>query len=199
MNWTARKDLRRDLNLRFTVRGLYEQQDNNYNDQNGTNIVVPGLFTTSDAGAVGVATRSGRRSPSVRQIGMFAGVDLEYKERYILNTQLRRDGSSLFGSANQWANYGRGSFAWRASEEPFWPLKNTVNDFKLRAAVGQAGNRPSFAQQYQTFNDQQRRAQRQHARQQRISGRSFRPKSSWALTPRSCTSTASRSRMRTAS
>ena len=83
---------------------------------------------------------------------MFAGVDLEYKERYILNTQIRRDGSSLFGGANQWANYGRASLAWRASEEPFWPLKNAVNDFKVRAAVGQAGNRPAFAQQYQTFS-----------------------------------------------
>ncbi|HEV8409695.1 MAG TPA: SusC/RagA family TonB-linked outer membrane protein, partial [Gemmatimonadaceae bacterium] len=150
VNWTARKDLRRDLNLRFTVRGLYEQQDNNSNGQSGSNLVVPGLFTSGDL----VPSASNRLSSSissVRQIGMFAGVDLEYKERYILNTQIRRDGSSLFGSANQWANYGRGSLAWRTSEEPFWPLKNTINDFKLRAAVGQAGNRPSFSQQYQTF------------------------------------------------
>src|SRR6202035_3730589 len=113
VNWTARKDLRRDLNIRFTVRGLYEQQDLNADGQNGP--------------------------------------DLEFKDCSILNTQIRRDGSSLFGTQNQWANYGRGSFAWRASEEPFWPLKNTINDFKLRAAVGQAGNRPSFSQQYQTF------------------------------------------------
>ncbi len=151
VNWTARKDLRRDLNMRFTVRGLYEQQDNNTNDQNGVNLLVPGLFTTSNL--VPSASNSlGSSVTSVRQLGMFAGIDLEYKERYILNTQIRRDGSSLFGSQNQWANYGRGSFAWRASEEPFWPLKNTINDFKVRAAVGQAGNRPSFAQQYQTFS-----------------------------------------------
>jgi hypothetical protein len=151
MNWTARKDLRRDLNLRFTVRGLYEAQDNSANNQDGTNLVVPGLFTSS-ALVPSASNDLGSSVSAVRQIGMFAGIDLEYKERYILNTQIRRDGSSLFGSANQWANYGRGSFAWRASEEPFWPLKNTVNDFKLRAAIGQAGNRPSFSQQYQTFN-----------------------------------------------
>ena len=150
VNWTARKDLRRDLNLRFTVRGLYEQQDSNNNNQNGSNLVVPGLFTSGDL-VPSASNFLGSSVTSVRQIGMFAGVDLEYKERYILNTQIRRDGSSLFGSANQWANYGRGSLAWRASEEPFWPLKNTINDFKLRAAVGQAGNRPSFSQQYQTF------------------------------------------------
>jgi TonB-linked SusC/RagA family outer membrane protein len=151
MNWTARKDLRRDLNLRFTVRGLYEAQDNNYNGENGSNLAVPGLFTTS-AIVPSASNQLESSISSVRQIGMFAGIDLEYKERYILNTQIRRDGSSLFGSANQWANYGRGSFAWRASEEPFWPLKSVINDFKLRAAVGQAGNRPSFAQQYQTFS-----------------------------------------------
>jgi TonB-linked SusC/RagA family outer membrane protein len=152
MNWTARKDLNRDLNIRFTVRGLYEAQDNNSNNLNGNaGLVVPGLFTAGDV-IPSSANSVGSSITSVRQIGMFAGVDLEYKERYILNTQIRRDGSSLFGSANQWANYGRGSFAWRASEEPFWPFKNTINDFKLRAAVGQAGNRPSFSQQYQTFS-----------------------------------------------
>ncbi len=150
MNWTARKDLRRDLNMRFTVRGLYEAQDNNSNNQGGTNLVVPGLFTSNDL-VPAASNGLGSSLSSIRQIGMFAGVDFEYKERYILNTQVRRDGSSLFGAANQWANYGRGSLAWRASEEPFWPLKNTVNDFKFRAAVGQAGNRPAFNQQYQTF------------------------------------------------
>jgi len=150
MNWTARKDLGRDLNMRFTVRGLYEAQDSNANDLGGQNLVVPGLFTASDL-VPSASNFQGSSIQSVRQIGMFAGIDLEYKERYIFNTQIRRDGSSLFGAQNQWANYGRGSFAWRASEEPFWPLKNTINDFKLRAAVGQAGNRPSFAQQYQTF------------------------------------------------
>src|ERR1019366_3052294 len=150
MNWTARKDLRRDLNLRFTVRGLYEAQDNAGNGFSGSNLVVPGLFTANDL--VPSASNSVNSNTStIRQIGMFAGIDLEYKERYILNTQIRRDGSSLLGSANQWANYGRGSFAWRASEEPFWPLKNTINDFKIRAAIGQAGNRPAFSQQYQTF------------------------------------------------
>ena len=151
MNWTARKDLGRNLNMRFTVRGLYEAQDDNANNQNGTNLLVPGLFTSS-ALVPSASNRVGSSTDAIRQIGMFAGVDLEYKERYILNTQIRRDGSSLFGSANQWANYGRGSLAWRASEEPFWPFKNTINDFKLRAAVGQAGNRPSFSQQYQTFS-----------------------------------------------
>jgi TonB-linked SusC/RagA family outer membrane protein len=151
MNWTARKDLRRDLNVRFTVRGLYEAQDNNANGQGGNNLLVPGLFTSSALVPSAANTLSSSIS-AVRQIGMFAGVDLEFKERYILNTQIRRDGSSLFGSANEWANYGRGSLAWRASEEPFWPFKSVINDFKVRAAVGQAGNRPAFDQQYQTFS-----------------------------------------------
>jgi TonB-linked SusC/RagA family outer membrane protein len=151
VNWAARTDISRDLNLRFTVRGLYEAQDNNNNFQSGNNIVVPGLFTSS--ALVPAASNSlGSSTSTIRQIGMFAGLDLEYKERYILNTQIRRDGSSLFGTANQWANYGRGSFAWRASEEPFWPFKSAINDFKVRAAIGQAGNRPSFNQQYQTFS-----------------------------------------------
>ena len=45
MNWTARKDITHDLNMRFTVRGLYEAQDNQANAGGGANLVVPGLFT----------------------------------------------------------------------------------------------------------------------------------------------------------
>jgi hypothetical protein len=62
----------------------------------------------------------------------------------------RRDGSSLFGSENRWANYGRGSIAWRVSDEPFWMFPQ-VNDLKLRASHGTAGGRPRFDAQYETY------------------------------------------------
>jgi hypothetical protein len=80
-----------------------------------------------------------------------AGVDAEYKERYIVGVLARRDGSSLFGENNRWASYGRGSVAWRVGAEPWWFAPSAVNELKFRASVGTAGGRPRFSAQYETF------------------------------------------------
>ena len=67
VNFTARKDLRRDLNMRFTVRGLYEAQDSNNNNEAGNNLVVPGLFTSSALESPqALNIRLARRSPRSR-------------------------------------------------------------------------------------------------------------------------------------
>ena len=149
LNVTARRDLIQGLNARFTLRTLFEEQDGQDDNQSVSNLVVAGLRTTS----AGINPPSVSSSEySVRQLGLFAGVDLEYKERYILGGLFRRDGSSRFGASQRWKSYGRGSLAWRVSEEPWWPATKKVNDFKLRASLGQAGNAPSTTQQYETFS-----------------------------------------------
>ena len=83
---------------------------------------------------------------------MLGGVAIDYKGKYIIDAVYRMDGSSLFGSEERWHPYGRGSMAWRLSDEGWWPLKGAVNDMKLRASVGTAGGRPGFNYQYETFN-----------------------------------------------
>jgi hypothetical protein len=61
----------------------------------------------------------------------------------------RRDGSSLFGAANRWANYYGLSGAWRISQDFHIP---GFQDLKLRAARGTAGLRPGFSYQYETYS-----------------------------------------------
>jgi TonB-linked SusC/RagA family outer membrane protein len=147
-NATARRDwLDGALATRLNLRVLYEQQDDKGHNLSGDNLAVPGL---ADANAAIQNFAIGSYNESVRQLGMFAALDLEYKERYILGTLFRRDGSSLFGEANRWQNYGRGSVAWRVSEEPWFGV-DQVSDLKLRYSIGQAGNRPRFSAQYETF------------------------------------------------
>lgn len=147
LNANARQTLGDDLSLRYTARYLYEQQDFSDIDLSGSTLAVPGLTTANNATA-NFAIASAQRS--VRSIGMMGGVDADWKERYIVGALIRRDGSSLFGQSNRWANYGRGSVAWRASEEPWWMVPQ-LNDLKFRASVGTAGGRPSFAAQYETY------------------------------------------------
>lgn len=136
------------LNVRYTARYLYEQQDNFTDFLFGTTLASAGLTTANNATS---AFSIGSTNTSIRSIGMMGGVDADWKDRYIVGALFRRDGSSLFGSANRWANYGRGSLAWRVSEEPWWFAPKAVNDLKLRVSRGSAGGRPRFDAQYETF------------------------------------------------
>lgn len=147
VNATARKDWSEDLKTRLTARYLYEQQDFRSSRGDADNLVVPGL-TTLAAGTQNQAITSGDQS--IRQISYFTELSAEYKDRYFFSGLLRRDGSSLFGAANRWANFGRASLGWDVAREGWFFIPGT-NQFKLRASYGTAGGRPSFAAQYETY------------------------------------------------
>jgi hypothetical protein len=147
INATLRHDLTTDLATRVSLRYLFEQQDFDRRTLNGNTLAVQGITAPTNATA---NQAIGGFSQSVRQIGMFGGVNLEYKERYIVDALIRRDGSSLFGANERWSTFGRASAAWRASQEPWWPIP-ALNEFKLRASYGTAGGRPQFVAQYETF------------------------------------------------
>jgi TonB-linked SusC/RagA family outer membrane protein len=147
-NLSARRNWFSDaLSSRLTLRYLYETQDARSQSTGGNNLAVPGL-QDPDAAITDFYTSGG--TSTVRQLGFFTNVDLDYKGRYIVGALVRRDAASLFGAANRWQTYGRGSFAWRLSDEP-WFNVNQVSDLKFRYSVGQAGNRPNFTAQYETF------------------------------------------------
>jgi TonB-linked SusC/RagA family outer membrane protein len=149
MSGTARRDFGTDLASRFNVRYVYEQQDSENLSSTGNTLAVQGL---RDLGNVTANQAVNSGESTVRAIGLSSGLNLEYKERYIADVSYRIDGSSLFGEDNRWAPYHRASMAWRISDEPFWPLVDAINDLKLRASLGTAGGRPSFAAQYETFS-----------------------------------------------
>ncbi len=70
----------------------------------------------------------------------FGNLSLNYKGKYIVAGTLRRDGSSRFGINNQFGTFPSGSFAWNVSKENFFEKINFINDLKLRASYGSAGN-----------------------------------------------------------
>lgn len=145
---TVRHDFGRDLQSRWNFRYGYTQQDNNNNDAEGGTLAALGVPDLNNATAQYYVASD---QASVREVGYSAGLGLTYKERYVAEGLLRRDGSSLFGSDRRWATFARGSLAWRVSQEPFWPLRDFMNEFKLRASRGSAGGRPNFYAQYETF------------------------------------------------
>jgi TonB-linked SusC/RagA family outer membrane protein len=147
-NVSARKNwFDESLTSRLTLRYLYETQDSRSQSTGGDNLAVPGL-RDPDAAIQNFFTSGG--TETVRQLGFFTNLDLDYKGRYIVGALVRRDAASLFGAAQRWQTYGRASFAWRLSDEP-WFNVNQISDLKFRYSVGQAGNRPNFTAQYETF------------------------------------------------
>jgi len=72
---------------------------------------------------------------------LFARLKLNWSDKYLLNMTARRDGSSRFGNANQFANFGSIGTAWIFSNENFI-LKNLsfISFGKIRASYGTTGN-----------------------------------------------------------
>ena len=74
-------------------------------------------------------------------VGAFARISYAYKDKYLVNATIRRDGSSRFAPQNRWGTFGSVGLGWVMSEEGFF--KNNVKgiDFlKVRAAWGRLGN-----------------------------------------------------------
>jgi len=137
-----------DLNARTTFRYLYEQSRYDYRRAQGTTLAAVGIPNLNNPGLDFSLTSTVQETKS---IGYFGGIGLDYKDRYVLDALIRRDGSSLFGRANRWSTFGRAAVAWRLSQEPWWFIPK-ANEFKFRAAIGTAGNRPPFVAQYETFS-----------------------------------------------
>jgi len=64
-----------------------------------------------------------------------------YRNKYLLEFNMRYDGSSRFPAGSRYTFFPSFSAAWLISEEAFWSLlKNTVDLFKIRGSYGENGN-----------------------------------------------------------
>jgi TonB-linked SusC/RagA family outer membrane protein len=71
----------------------------------------------------------------------FGRLNINLKDRYIINATGRRDGSSRFGTANRFANFGALGLAWIFSKENFLSKESSFFSFgKLRGSYGITGN-----------------------------------------------------------
>jgi len=63
-----------------------------------------------------------------------------YKDKYLLTSNFRADGSGQFSSANRWGYFPSFSAGWRISKESFFENITFINYLKLRAGWGLVGN-----------------------------------------------------------
>ena len=92
----------------------------------------------------------GGTSPTVSSLdeistgsAFMARVFYSLMDKYMITGTLRRDGYSAFGQLHPWSNFGSAALAWRFTNEGFWkePLKNILEDGKIRVSYGTNGNR----------------------------------------------------------
>ncbi|WP_343706875.1 TonB-dependent receptor [Flavobacterium sp.] len=79
-----------------------------------------------------------------RLISYFGRLNYNYKDKYLLQGSLRRDGGSMFGANNQWGYFPSVGGAWRLDKESFMQNQNVFSDLKLRASWGVTGNSSGF-------------------------------------------------------
>ena len=88
----------------------------------------------------GVWTGSGKASWE-SQLGFFGRLNYNFKDRYLLEANLRRDGSSKFPTKLRWAWFPSFSAGWRIIEEPWMEsLKQYVSTLKARVSWGSVGD-----------------------------------------------------------
>jgi TonB-linked SusC/RagA family outer membrane protein len=138
-----------DLNTTFQGRYLFEDQSYDSFFGRGQNLSVEGIPRLGVTDPVSRVVSS--YGQTIRSEGFYLLSDFDYLDRYILSTQVRRDGSSLFGPENRWNTYFRVAGAWRIGEEPWFDVPQ-INEARVRYSYGTAGNRPSFAAQYEVFS-----------------------------------------------
>ncbi len=87
-----------------------------------------------------------------RLISFFGRVNYNLGDRWLASVSLRRDGSSRFGTGNEWGTFPAFSLGWRVSQETFMQRFSQISDLKLRFGWARTGNQ-AFAnyQQYTVY------------------------------------------------
>jgi len=73
-------------------------------------------------------------------LSWFAIADYSFKNKYFINADVRRDGSSRLAEGSKWVNYGGIGAGWLISAENFMRGTKWISELKLKASYGSAGN-----------------------------------------------------------
>ncbi|BBE18600.1 TonB family protein [Aquipluma nitroreducens] len=130
--------------------GGYSQEHNKYDYLFGSRYgYLNNALSELDAGPVTGQQNSGNSSEYALQ-SIFGRINYSFRKKYLLEGNVRDDGSSRFAPSNRWAIFPSASVGWRISEEPFFePVKKIVTDLKFRGSWGMLGNQNIGTYPYQ--------------------------------------------------
>ncbi len=138
-----------DNNLNFRTQAGITRE---YFDQNTELITATGLVASETN--VDQAANTGTDQTRLLQenSGFFAQEEVNYKDMFIATLGVRGDKSSNNGDAKELFYYPKASLAVNLNEFEFWNEGSNWNQFKLRAAYGEAGNFPPFGALFTSYD-----------------------------------------------
>ncbi len=96
-------------------------------------------FNTINGGIGGEFSANGSNWNYTR-ISYFGRINYSFASKYLVQLSVRRDGSSKFGSENQFGTFPSAAIGWRLTEEGFLKNNDFISNLKLRASWGQLGS-----------------------------------------------------------
>ncbi|MEX6689971.1 TonB-dependent receptor [Danxiaibacter flavus] len=134
----------------LSVLGGYSQEHNKYDYLFGSRRnYLNNALSELDAGPIPGLQNSGNASEYALQ-SVFGRINYVFKKKYLLEGNIRDDGSSRFAKGNRWALFPSASVGWRISEESFFSSASKLfSDLKIRASWGQLGNQDIGTYPYQ--------------------------------------------------
>ena len=127
----------------FDVLGLAEVQKDQYSGfyTTVTNFSSDGLgYNNLQGGALRPWEGTNSYYEDPRLASFMGRVNYTYDDRYILTVNARGDASSKFGSNHKWGFFPAVSVAWVVSKEKFMEKLPFIDNLKVRAGYGLAGN-----------------------------------------------------------
>jgi TonB-dependent starch-binding outer membrane protein SusC len=107
------------------------------------------LANLGSAGNISQVYAPASSSLQYKYASVFGRLNYNIADKYILNANFRRDGSSRFGPNKRYGNFGSGGIAWLFSKETFVKNILPVLSFgKLRLSYGVVGNDQILNYQY---------------------------------------------------
>ncbi|MBC8154600.1 MAG: TonB-dependent receptor [Bacteroidetes bacterium] len=129
-----------DHGLNLTAGAQYERDEVN-RFLTRTQDVIAGVPSSLALGTGDAASRTNTEAQNHYALaGYFGRANYTFRQKYLLEANFRYDGSSKFSAENRWKLFGGFLAAWRISQEKFMRNVSFVNELKLRASVGTAGN-----------------------------------------------------------
>ncbi len=138
-------------NHSFTVLAGASQEEYNDSYISGFRKDFPtALLYELNAGSATGMTSSGSASTwGIRSL--FGRVNYSFKDRYLLEANLRADGTSRFPAKGRWGLFPSFSAGWRISEEDFLKQVTWLDNLKVRASYGVLGNQNVGTYPYQNL------------------------------------------------
>ena len=106
-----------------------------------------GRGIASGTGSLGGATSGfavGETNQEIVTLGVFAQQRFAWRDKVFLTAAVRGDDNSNFGVNLEFVTYPSASLSWVIGEEDWFPQTDFLSSLRLRAAVGQSGQRPGF-------------------------------------------------------